>query len=357
MIPMQYTKWTRREILVVLLMAITLGNSGCGLPVQWQKMASKLPEATPEDPVHYILCIWQPSEGHDRDGNHTRGFAGQICFFTRRSETPVRVNGDVRITVYDDHGQPEDRGKPLHNWDFIGDAWKIHLHNGTFGPTYSVFIPYSRKGNHQAQCALRVRYQPAEGPPIYSDTCAVILPGVLRKKEAESAADKPQGDPRTSLKSLTIPLKEKQKKLFSDLPVGESQMERVVAPASELARRAALHGMNRSAPNGTTVNDAAPPQSPALPSLPSPPPQTLPTPVMPARPLNQEQEPPKPSDFSHRKTEIGFRSPPPGELSPSQTAQPAQGQQPAQSAPFVQPAATRHPLGDFGAAQPIQPGT
>lgn len=359
MIPMQYMSLMRRGIVSVLLVALAWGSVGCGLPVQWQNMASKLPESTPEDPVYEIICIWQPAEGQDPKGQHTRGFAGQICFFTRRQETSVRVNGDVMISVYDDQGKPEDRGKPLHNWEFIGDAWKIHLHDGNFGPTYSVFIPYSRKTQNQAQCALRVRFTPENGKPIYSNTAAVILPGQLRKKAEEPVDAKPKGDPRKSLKSLTIPLKEKRKKRFSELRIGESSMERVVAPVSELTRRAVRNGRSLPTQNATASAPVTPARSPVIPSLPSPPPQTLPRAIMPAKPIPRTQ--PTRSTQPRSVTEVGFRAS--GKLeTPPVPANPSQGNQPAQSNSPVQPAGNfpltnpRYPAGDLGAAQPLQSG-
>src|SRR5690606_2996280 len=120
------------------------------------------------------------AEGIGPDNLPTRGFAGKITFFTRNQKSGVRVNGDVRVYVYDDQGPVEERGKPIHQWDFPGDAWSIHLQQSSLGPAYSVFIPYTRKGNHQALCALRVRFTPAAGTPMYSETVAVLLPGQVK---------------------------------------------------------------------------------------------------------------------------------------------------------------------------------
>ncbi|MCA9067695.1 MAG: hypothetical protein KDA84_02145, partial [Planctomycetaceae bacterium] len=230
----------------------------------------------------------------------------------------------------------------------------------TLGPTYSVFIPYSRKGQHQAQCALRVCLAPENGKPIYSDTSAVILPGLLKKKVESTEEPKPKVDPRTSLKSLTIPLKENRRQNYSEPRLGESSIERVIAPVSELTRRAALRS-GQPIHNPSVSHESSPRNTPAMSSLPAPPPQTLPNPVMPAKPLEQVVQPPSPAH--PRTTEVGFRSQAIDNLEPRLPANSYQQKQPVQSSPFAQPNANsaqptrQHPLGNLNAAQPIQSGT
>ncbi len=222
-------------VLAVLLLAGVSFLPGCGLPKQWYSEAEKLPKATPDNPVIDMFCVWDIAEGQDPEGLPTRGFAGKITFFTRNVPTGVRVDGDVRIYVYDDQGPPDERNKPIHQWDFVGDAWKIHLQKSSLGPAYSVFIPYTRKGGRHANCALRVRLTPPNGAPIYSETVSVLMPGT-KTKEAEAETAVPRHEPiqRSSLQSITIPLKEKQRFQFSQLNPGTMQMQHATAPVSEL---------------------------------------------------------------------------------------------------------------------------
>ncbi len=230
LIPARQPVFIRRTMLLLVGVVVVLGGAGCGLPAKWHRLANKMPQATPEDPAFQMLCVWEPAEGVGSDGLPTRGFAGKITFFTRGQKSGVRVNGDVRIYVYDDQSPPEDRGKPIHQWDFLGDAWAIHLQDSSLGPSYSVFIPYSRKGNHQALCALRVRLTPADGgPPVYSDTVAVLMPGTETKSD-EPVSEAPEK--RRSLETITIPLKER--KQSPEIPLGEATLNHTVAPVSEL---------------------------------------------------------------------------------------------------------------------------
>jgi hypothetical protein len=115
----------------------------------------------------------------------TRGFAGQIMFFTNGDPSPVKVNGDVRIFCFDDFGTTEEQSKPLHQFDYDTNVWNMHLQKSMLGPSYQVFVPYVRKDHHAAKCALSLRLKPAAGPTIYSKLVSIALPGLEREKSAQ----------------------------------------------------------------------------------------------------------------------------------------------------------------------------
>jgi hypothetical protein len=135
------------------------------------------PKTTAQNPATEMLVIWQPAEGRGMKGLPARGFAGQILFFTGQQTSPVQVDGDVRIYLFDDKGTADQQTKPIHQFDFKPEAWSTHLYAGTLGPAYQVFIPYTNDDHSQSKCALRVRFQPAAGPVIYSEMTSVALPG------------------------------------------------------------------------------------------------------------------------------------------------------------------------------------
>jgi hypothetical protein len=237
MIPHRHLDRSRLIIFALLALPLAACGIGCGLPKQWHLLADKMPQASAKDPAYQMLCIWEPAEGVDPKGLPTRGFAGKITFFTRHQQTGVRVHGNVEVSVFDDQGPVEKRGQPIHNWVFEGDAWAIHLQDSSIGPSYSVFIPYSRTGNHQAQCALQVKFTSENGgAPLYSDTVAVLLPGPARKKE-EQPLSADQSNKRKSLDSITIPLMEKRTADDSHAEFGKVERNHTVAPVSELYPR------------------------------------------------------------------------------------------------------------------------
>ncbi len=274
----------RKAMFALLLLATICGSVGCGLPKQWHLLADKLPEASPRDPAYQMLCIWEPAEGVGPDGLPTRGFAGKITFFTRNQATGVRVRGDMVISVFDDQSPIEDRSKPIHNWEFKGDAWAIHLQDSSIGPSYSVFIPYSRKGNHQAQCALQARFMPENGgQPLYSDTVAVLLPGPPGKKQ-DQPLNAGQTKKRTTLESITIPLHEKRKAYLDNLEIGKKEMHHTVAPASELIQKQPARFPRQFPTAGRATSETLPGVMETLPQ----PPQGVTPPAIPSQEFDLE---------------------------------------------------------------------
>ena len=104
--------------------------------------------------VAEIVCLWEAAEGIGLDGLPTRGFAGQVLFFPRGQPEPIRIDGDIMIYVFDDHGTEAEQARPLHQFEFPAVAWNSFLYKTNLGPAYQLFIPYTRKGGNFASCAL-----------------------------------------------------------------------------------------------------------------------------------------------------------------------------------------------------------
>ena len=147
----------------------------------------KIPKASAADPVVQILCLWQQAEGRDPEGYPCKGFSGQILFLSNKAATPVQCEGDVRIYLFDDQGDAEAQAKPLRQFEFDSGSWGIHLTETSLGPTYSVFVPYVRKGVKDANCALRVRLKPKIGPVVFSDLSNMPLNGNKKPIMGENA--------------------------------------------------------------------------------------------------------------------------------------------------------------------------
>ena len=159
---------------------LLLSSVGCAT-LQFPLGKDRVQKASARNPVTQIVCIWQPSEGRDPNGVPCRGFAGQILFLAGRNSLPVQVEGDVRIYLFDDQGTPEEQAKPMHQYDFDSPSWERHLTKGTLGPTYSVFVPYTRRGTYEAQCALRIRLKAGDQPAVFSDMGTLSLDGRTKK--------------------------------------------------------------------------------------------------------------------------------------------------------------------------------
>lgn len=179
-----------RGAILSLAVATTL-LTGCASDNWFRLKKEAFPTASAKNPAVRILAVWQVGEGQGPDGLTTRGFAGQIFFLDANDQIPAKVDGDVRVYVFDDQGTAEERDKPLHQFDYPRESWKVRMTTTKMGPAYVVFVPYTRKGSHKAVCSLRLRYTPAEGgPPLFSDMSQVSLPGRDNSPEERFALDK-----------------------------------------------------------------------------------------------------------------------------------------------------------------------
>ncbi|MFV0445803.1 MAG: hypothetical protein ACK5Q5_19675 [Planctomycetaceae bacterium] len=173
------------------LMLLTIAALSCGctqLSLFAWGAAGRLVEAGPRNPVAEVVCLWEPAEGNDPNGLPCRGFAGQVLFFTPGSPQAAKVEGDICIYVFDDHGSESERSKPLQQFTFDAGSWNALMRPSDLGASYQLFVPYTRPGQWQADCSLSVRYTPAGGgSPVYSKMGPVSLPGRTRQSVAKSA--------------------------------------------------------------------------------------------------------------------------------------------------------------------------
>lgn len=131
----------------------------------------------PVDTVSSIMGLWQPGEGRDPQGMPSRGFAGQIFFFTHGNEAPVKVTGSVKVYVFDDQGTAEEQRKPIHIYEFDEGSWNAYCTKTNIGYAYQVFIPYPKTGDHRAVCSLRVKHSSNNSEVTLSDPADILLNG------------------------------------------------------------------------------------------------------------------------------------------------------------------------------------
>jgi hypothetical protein len=163
---------------------------GCASTGFFKPGKEEYPKAGPKNPVVHVMAMWQPATGVGLDNRTCRGFAGQAFFVAAESPTPAQIDGDVSIYLFDDQGKPEERTKPIHIFQFEAKDWKNHARKGQLGVTYAVFIPYTRKGMHAANCSLMVSYTPrGGGPTLKSEMVNVDIPGT--KAQTDEVGDEP----------------------------------------------------------------------------------------------------------------------------------------------------------------------
>jgi hypothetical protein len=189
----------------LLAAVLMVSGPGCASMQLLNLKTDKVPTADAEHPAIEVLAVWQAAEGPGIGGIPTRGFAGQLFFFTQDRAAPVAVDGKARIYVFDDHGSAEQQTRPLRQFDFDRQSWTAHLQSSKLGPTYGVFIPYPRNDYHQAICSLRIRFTPTtKGRPLFSTSSTIVLPGPPLKPEAEMAHASPLDSLAKKLQSQSL---------------------------------------------------------------------------------------------------------------------------------------------------------
>ena len=137
-----------------------------------------------EKNVARVVALWEPTTGKGIDDQNARGFAGQILFFGSGCETGARIRGTVNIYEYDKYDANSDEDPELlHTFTFDPDAWEVHRGFGTFGHSYSVFIPYMNQHRDQVHCGLKVEVVMEDGRKISTSTTEVLLQGKRGKSE------------------------------------------------------------------------------------------------------------------------------------------------------------------------------
>lgn len=176
---------TAKAIPSLLILVTALSAAGCAsmsLPFGGKEKVEVV-RATQANPVMETVSLWEAAEGRGLDNLPTRGFAGQLLFFTYKHPTPALVDGNVTVYVFDNVGSENDQSKPLWQHTFAPHEWNSFSLQTNLGTAYQVFIPYTRKGLHEAHCSLRIKYEPTDGSsPVYSKMANVTLSGGKKDK-------------------------------------------------------------------------------------------------------------------------------------------------------------------------------
>ena len=241
--------------------------AGCAVFPWMSKTTTDLVLASAEQPVDRILCIWQPAEGRGMDNLPTRGFGGQIFFFTRGVATPVVGNGEVDVFLFDDQGKPEEQAKPLHKFEFTEEAWNSLLRKTQMGPAYSLFVPYVRKGRHHAQCSLVVRLRPRDGMPTSSNMVYVSLRGP-KEDHTKNGSKTQENDNRshaTETHAVTLPETVVTRRNAMQQPARSTNVTNPESPAQleKLQETPALKQFRLAPPDeqGPANGESIPPES------------------------------------------------------------------------------------------------
>lgn len=124
--------------------------------------------------ISKVLGLWEPSEGQGLDGTTSRGFAGQVMFFSFGKPSPVKVTGTVKVYLYEDYDPEQKDRQPKHVFTFVEDGWDAHRSEGTLGQSYNVFLPAGETSASRTY-GLRVEHTDRNGRVTRSPFTKVSL--------------------------------------------------------------------------------------------------------------------------------------------------------------------------------------
>jgi len=137
-------------------------------------------DQVPSAPVCDMATTWHNEVAFVPDpmhgGNPAPGLAGRLYLFGAKVDCPVCGDGGLVVDLYE--GAAPANGKtplPLEEWRIDKATLKRLLHRDPIGWGYTLFLPWGTYRPEITRVRFRLRYEPAEGQPIFTDSGPITL--------------------------------------------------------------------------------------------------------------------------------------------------------------------------------------
>src|SRR5262245_42339836 len=160
----------RRLIAAAGLLVLTLAT-GCTTTAPFLAAV----DAPPAGPVYQVVATWKNEVQYAPDPTHggamTPGLAGRLYLFGPQIDFPLEGDGSVVVDLYNESpgvagGQPV----MLEEWRLDHDTLQRLLRKDVIGWGYTLFLPWGTCRPDVTQVRLRLRYDPAHGSPLYTES-------------------------------------------------------------------------------------------------------------------------------------------------------------------------------------------
>lgn len=185
----------------MVLAALGVAAAGCGQPTPRAKELRSV-SAVPPKPVDVADAVdfwaappaainWDEVPGPD-------GIQARLFLFQVNRPEPVLVTGTIEFLMY--AGRAERGavvpGEPLKTWRFTGDELVGLRVRDMVGWGYATRLGWDGDVPKGPVVTFRVRYQPPQGPPVYSAPMSIALPEGVRTGPVKSVIRQPaEGKP------------------------------------------------------------------------------------------------------------------------------------------------------------------
>jgi hypothetical protein len=211
--------------------AVLLGTSGC--TSTWKHVKNKdfkravgmksdkpLP---PEIPVR-IVSTWTDTVLQRAGKTPQRGFGGRLLFFTRESEDPVRVDGQLVVYAFDETDRKPHETHPTRKYVFPAEEFARRESASKLGPSYSVWLPWDEVGGNVKQISLIARFEPDGGTYVMGEQTKHMLPGISKADPEQLVEPGGVGPVKIAQHSERPVVENDVKQISAEEPIAESKV-------------------------------------------------------------------------------------------------------------------------------------
>ena len=167
--------------LMLLAVGVSLLSGCAGMPKSWsQKMPwaekpSQIIDSKYQAPVK-MAVLWTPAMFNKPGHEATRGFGGRFYFYNSKNEA-IAVQGQLVVYCFDDTNKSNDHKQADKRVAFTPEQFTNHFSPTELGASYSVWVPWDKVGNPQAQISLVPIFTAATGQVVVGSQSLALLPG------------------------------------------------------------------------------------------------------------------------------------------------------------------------------------
>ena len=178
------------SIIALLLGAMLIGMPGCASTKKSWKFAKngdfkravglKSSKPLPPEVPARLVSTWTDTVLQRSGKAPQRGFGGRLVFFTKESEDPVRVDGQLVIYAFDETDREPHETHPSRKYVFPREEFARHESDSQLGASYSVWLPWDEVGGNMKQISLIARFEPHSGNTVLGEQTKHLLPGISK---------------------------------------------------------------------------------------------------------------------------------------------------------------------------------
>jgi len=149
----------------------------------------------------HVVATWSPEVAFAPDPAHGGtpgpGLVGRMYLFGPEIDYPLVGDGSLVVDLFTDTpGTPANKDVPLEEWRIDKDTLKRLQRRDAIGWGYTLFLPWGTYRPEVTQVRLRLRYEPANGSPLYVESSPLALnKNLAATTQVASRVVQPQPNP------------------------------------------------------------------------------------------------------------------------------------------------------------------